>query len=394
MFKKHVVSLLSAYCHGELSTSASRRVAAHLLRCPTCRDAYDDVRYGIELAGALPRAQAPDRIWDRIEAALEEREKRADRVRSRIHPSFSPLRMPLIVPAGVAVLLLVAYLSPRLRQNQSPAWEVVRLSGTPRLGAKALGEPKGRMMVGQWLVTDGRSRAKVKVADIGHVEVGPNTRIRLEATRKDEHRLALDRGAMEAVISAPPRLFLVETPSALAVDLGCAYRLEVDDHGDGLLRVSMGWVAFERGGRESVVPAGAACKTRKGSGPGTPYFEDAPAALRHALEEFDLGRDRRAALRTVLDLSRKQDTLTLWHLLARVDAGDRPAVLRRVKELAPLHVGLSVDSLLRLDPGAMKRLKAHLETHWIETWDVEPLLRMPEKDRIDKLRERMGLTRE
>ena len=37
---------------------------------------------------------------------------------------------------------------------------------------------------------------------------------------------------MSARIWAPPRLFYVNTPSAVAEDLGCAYTLEVDDLGE------------------------------------------------------------------------------------------------------------------------------------------------------------------
>jgi len=60
---------------------------------------------------------------------------------------------------------------------------------------------------------------------------------------------------------------VVDTPSARAVDLGCQYTLNVDDRGDGLLKVTMGWVAFDTDGRESFIPAGAACRTRKRGGP-------------------------------------------------------------------------------------------------------------------------------
>src|SRR5438876_1202274 len=95
------------------------------------------------------------------------------------------------------------------------------------------------------------------------------------------------RGRMSARISAPPKLFFVNTPSAVAEDLGCAYTLEVDDAGNSLLRVTLGWVALQLKDRESLVPAGAACATRPGIGPGTPYFEDASELFRTALAKLD-----------------------------------------------------------------------------------------------------------
>ena len=53
-----------------------------------------------------------------------------------------------------------------------------------------------------------------------------------------DNRLALERGRIYATILAPPQKFFVETPSALAVDLGCAYSLEVIDTGETILFVS------------------------------------------------------------------------------------------------------------------------------------------------------------
>jgi hypothetical protein len=88
---------------------------------------------------------------------------------------------------------------------------------------------------------------------------------------------------MQAFIWAPPRQFYVDTPSAVAVDLGCAYTLEVGDDGQGLLSVVGGWVAFEWQGRETFVPAMAMCVTRPRLGPGTPYFSDASEDFQNAL---------------------------------------------------------------------------------------------------------------
>src|SRR6185295_11964349 len=111
---------------------------------------------------------------------------------------------------------------------------------------------------------------------------------------------------------APPRLFFVDTPSAVAADLGCAYTLEVDDQGASKLSVTSGWVALELKDRESIVPAGASCDTRPGVGPGTPYFDDAPSVLREALKTVDFNPDasvRSAALPWILDQARPRDSL-------------------------------------------------------------------------------------
>ena len=164
-------------------------------------------------------------------------------------------------------------------------WRVNRLDGTPKIGTAGIAN-NGRLGVGQWLETDASSRAQIAVGSIGNVEIDENTRVRLVANQPTEHRLELARGKMSARIWAPPRLFFVDTPSAVAADLGCAYTLEVGDDGGSLLRVTSGWVALQLKDRESIVPAGAVCETRPGIGPGTPYFEDAPSVFREALRKL------------------------------------------------------------------------------------------------------------
>src|SRR5262249_18139099 len=148
-----------------------------------------------------------------------------------------------------------------------------------------------------------------------------------------EKRLSLEHGQLHAFIWAPPREFVVDTPSARAVDLGCEYTLNVDPGGNGLLKVSMGWVAFALKGRESFIPSGAQCRTRKHGGPGLPYYEEAPDELRRAVTEFEDGD--RAAIGPLLASARERDGLTLWHVMTRVEGQQRGAVYDRLAELVP-----------------------------------------------------------
>jgi hypothetical protein len=145
----------------------------------------------------------------------------------------------------------------------------------------------------------------------------------------------------------------VDTPSAVAVDLGCVYTLHVDDSGAGLLRTTMGWVGFKLNGHESFIPAGAVCRTRPKIGPGTPYMEDAPASFRDALSKFDFATttpaERNALLGILLVDARKNDALTIWHLLSRVSDADRPGVYDRLAVLAPPPAGVTREGILRLD---------------------------------------------
>lgn len=369
MFSHHVGEQLSAYCHGELEARASQRVAEHLLGCRSCRAEFEEIKAGVKLAGLLPLVAAPDSLWSELERKLDHegslpRELRQPPARFRprlFHPIPVAIAAALVLALGVAGLWVY-------RQESRPSWEVARLVGSPVIGSSRIGQ-KGQLGVGQWLETDAESRARISVASIGQVEIDPNTRVRLLETRATEHRLELARGRMSAHIWAPPRLFFVDTPSAVAADLGCAYTLEVDDAGASLLRVTAGWVALQLRDRESIVPAGAACATRPGIGPGTPYFEDAAPDFRMALTKLDFETsaersEHSAVLRQLLALSRERDTLTLWHLLYRTENNDRILVYERLAELAPPPSGVTRDGVLQLDETQLRLWKGHLDNIW------------------------------
>lgn len=300
--------------------------------------------------------------------------------------SFFPLRLrffPVIATtAAVGIIATVAFLA-YVAKPVSPTvagWDVSRLAGTPRIGGDAVGgrETK-RLGIGQVLETDQHSRANLRSADVGQIEMEPSTRLRLMTIEKGLKRIALDRGTIHTYIWAPPGQFVVDTPSAVTVDLGCAYTLQVDDSGAGLVRTSMGWVGFKRNGRESFIPAGTACATRPKVGPGTPYREDASSQLRSALERFDFEdstpQQRAGDLEIVLGESRKQDALTLWHLLARVDQEQRALVYDRFRALAPPPPGVTREGILRLDLPMLDQWWNELGfddisvwRHWERTW--------------------------
>src|SRR5260370_15482476 len=96
MFARHVSSLTSAYCHGELSPEQSRRVAEHLISCRRCRDEFEEIKFGAALAAQLPLIEAPDSLWGRIEIALDRDGKTAlTRQRRRIVPFLIQPRLAL-----------------------------------------------------------------------------------------------------------------------------------------------------------------------------------------------------------------------------------------------------------------------------------------------------------
>ncbi len=201
----------------------------------------------LDAVSKLPKSIEPPRdLWPAIEARIS---RRASTWQRRWY--WVPL-------AAAAVLLLFL-----LGRRESDAWDVTALAGRPLIGQTRLAA-SGHLRVGDWVQTDDSSRALIAVGKIGQVEVRPDTRLQLVVATASEHRLALARGTIDATVSAVPRLFFVETPAGTAIDLGCAYTLETDSLGKGLLHVTAGEVEFQTGSQGSRVPLGALVQTRPG----------------------------------------------------------------------------------------------------------------------------------
>ncbi len=163
--------------------------------------------------------QAPGAIWHSILASLDT---------APVETGFRWWQFAAAFGLVMAVGLL--WVSTRAKPA---SWEVVpRLDGSPSVGSKHMADT-GRIAVGEWLQTDASSRARIGIGEIGGVEVEPNSRVRLLSAKPDDHRLALDRGEISAVVSAPPRLFFVETAASTCG--GPWLRLQ-DENGRGRLR--------------------------------------------------------------------------------------------------------------------------------------------------------------
>src|SRR4051812_16519321 len=327
------------------------------------RKALEEIRFGERLVSTLQQVEAPESIWKEIQAsskvniASKQKLHWLDRLLATGFAFASVLILSLFLhshaPGGPA-------------KEELPSWEVASVRGTPQIGSLHL-TGTGRLRPGDSLQTDAHSEAEVRIADVGQLDLDPNSRIRLISSSSDQHRIALERGKMTARTWSPPRLFVVDTPSSTAVDLGCIYSCEVQHDGSTLLHVTLGLVALDFHGRETVVPAGAFCRTRPGGGVGTPYFDDSSESLQSALNYVDFGKDeneRARQLDIVLREARPRDTLTLWHLIPRLREPLRAATVDRMAALIPRPQNVSRDGVMRLNADMMDSWKAELERVW------------------------------
>ena len=71
MFDRHVSRLLSAYCHGELSSEYAGRVRRHLGECERCRQELEEIRLGVSLAQQLPLVAAAADMWEQVDHRID-----------------------------------------------------------------------------------------------------------------------------------------------------------------------------------------------------------------------------------------------------------------------------------------------------------------------------------
>ena len=321
----------------------------------------------------------PDPEIDRLESLLVQ--FRSDQQPAWIHeplPGRAERRLVKrfwlsTVSALAALVLVTVALAIRARFEWRPGdpWKVVALSGSPQI-AGSLVKDRAHFSVGQALVTDAASRARIRVAGLGVVDVEPGSRVRLIATHARRHQIALDYGTISARMWAPPFSLAVDTPSASLFDLGCAFTLHVESGGYGIVQVTSGWVEFETPLRSVTIPAGAEAVTRPELGPGTPYFSDATPTFKTAVLAFDSHPQDAGALALIVSNARSRDALTLLSLLNRLPLSQRTVVLDRLVVLVPIPDGYTREDVLSLRTDAMdtywKALDLGSPKSWLMNW--------------------------
>lgn len=292
---------------------------------------------------------ADDYLWDKSgdpdpEIVALER----DLARFAAPPPRLPRRRPLGRYAAVAAALLLGIAGWRWFSPAPPSdWHL----------------ESGRVLaIGERLTTGPGEATLLNASRIGTVRLAPNSKLRIVRSAPGDHRLALHEGTLHAVIWAPAQSFAVETPAGTSIDLGCAYSLTVDREGAGLVSVSVGWVAFQAGRDESFIPAGAACRTARRTGPSLPYFTDASPALTSAIAQWEKTQE----VAGLLTAARPRDALTVWHLLQRTHSpASRHQVAQRLVELVP---GVDAAALERGDPAAITAAWNALGLGTVEWW--------------------------
>jgi len=318
----HPLERLDAHAAGVLDATTAAGVEAHVLECAACREELALVREGREAMTSLGLPELPADLWARVE-------------RQALPPRQRAARWAMAGVVAAAIVLAVFAAWSRGARTLIVDGELHASDGGAIVGVLDQGE----------IVQTGDAPARLRLGRLGHADLGPHTRVvRLGFMPLC---IGLQRGTLRAVITAPPRRFIVETPHARAIDLGCAYEIVIGDDG-GSLRVDTGLVELQRGERSVIVPGGFSCAIVAGLGPGVPVSKGAAPAFRDAA---DLAvRRGRVPLEAELALAGRQDALTLLELLELMPPSGRAPVRQRLQSLVPAPATVTSRSVEPLRP--------------------------------------------
>ena len=257
-----------------------------------------------------------------------------------------PWRVAGFATAVVVLAAIAIVVSPAGRSGVK--WRAKRSSGDPRVNAKVISGAEA-LRVGSEISTDSKSEIELTVGGHGRIRVLPGSEIKLVQSNARHQRLELQHGAIEARLYAPPFMFSFDTPSGTAYDIGCAFRLSVDEQRRGMLEVLSGWVQFEVGYEQSLAPAGTEVEIEPGFAPGTPVYKDASAEFREAVHRLDFGdaSERAAALQVALQQARAKDVYTLLRLMRTASPEERGMIFDRSRELKPPPAWVTREGIMR-----------------------------------------------
>ena len=203
------------------------------------------------------------------------------------------------------------------------------------------------MRVGQPISIPSTDHAIANIGRIGTMRIGGGTGIELRSTRGTRHRLRMTEGQVHVRVWAPPLSVVIETPQGEVIDMGCEFVLSVKN-GVTTAQVKSGWVQFENGIDEVLIPEGASTEMSSTRAPGVPVFDDALPDFRARVRAIEGGET--ASVQPLLPLARQRDVYTLLQLADRVadwDVTMAETIMRRAAELSPPPDGVTIASIIR-----------------------------------------------
>ncbi|HEV7484723.1 MAG TPA: FecR domain-containing protein [Thermoanaerobaculia bacterium] len=283
-------------------------------------------------------------LWDKRgepDAEVEQLEALLSRYRSVAPmPDFkcvAVIRRRPIWPFAIAATLIVCAILGALRlYTPANRWRATESSGIADV-------PHLILRAGDVVRTE-RGSVRLQSPAVGTIDLGANTTVRLIENRSRRHRLALAAGTIHAKTTSQPGVFVIDTPKARAIDLGCEYTLTIAPGGGGELHVIFGWVDLTHGYEQSLVPQGASASIESDGSLTVPVFDDAVPAFHAAIRNHDMP--------AIVANARTRDAFTLLNLFRLATPDERGILYDRLNQFVPAPASITRESVRYWTPSS------------------------------------------
>jgi ferric-dicitrate binding protein FerR (iron transport regulator) len=285
-----------------------------------------------------------DYLWDKSgqpDAEVQKLEALLSRYRSAAPmPDFkrvAVIRRRPVWPFAVAAALIVCAILGAVRfYTPANRWRATDASGVADV-------PHSILRTGDVVRTQ-RGSVRLQSPAVGTIDLGANTTVRLIENRSKRHRLALAAGTIHAKTTSQPGVFVIDTPKARAIDLGCEYTLTITSNGGGELHVIAGWVDLTHGYEQSLVPQGASAMIESDGSLTVPVFDDAVLAFHAAIRNHDMP--------AIVAYARRRDAFTLLNLFRLATPDERGILYDRLNQLVPAPPSITRESVRYWTPSS------------------------------------------
>src|SRR5688572_2731821 len=136
MNSDHVKENISAFLNNELTQTEKKLVAEHIMQCETCRKEHDEGKLGVLLADQLGSADAPEAVWTNILNSVEDRGGLSLGLIPQV--SWFSIRKGLAFALAIAIVSIVSALV-YLNLFSGDKHQVADVHNTGRQGAAPVG---------------------------------------------------------------------------------------------------------------------------------------------------------------------------------------------------------------------------------------------------------------
>ncbi|MFZ1519732.1 MAG: RNA polymerase sigma factor [Ignavibacteriaceae bacterium] len=293
-----------------------------------------------KIAAALAEKEKQDKGEEEIDEENETQLEIDTKPKREFKLNFDLIKKGLYAFVGL-IVLIVAYL---LFTNSGGGWEVISISGNPKLENNIVNKGDG-FASESTIETDAGSSVTVAIPEMGRLLIDNSSTV---SRTKNSNEVKLDNGQIRKFEGDASDVLTVLTPLAKFTELykGGAFRLHVDTNGSCKLTVESGWVIVNIKEFDSYVPKNFGCLITRGKY-AIPYPSDSAPQLISLLENFTGVND--PSVGTILSLMTKRESLSLWHIIQLISPDNRSIAFDRLNDLIPIPAGTTKEGILALN---------------------------------------------